>query len=61
MHSLNHPALGNATATARVDAARGRMKSGRHQHPPPLRSRVAFAAARVARRLVSAAARRAVA
>jgi hypothetical protein len=37
------------------------MKSGRPQHPPPWRSRVAFTAARVARRLDSAAARRAVA
>ncbi len=61
MHSLNHPAFGTATATERVDAASGRMRSGRHQHPPPWRSRVAFVAARVARRLDSAAARRAVA
>jgi hypothetical protein len=61
MHSLNHPAFGNATATARVDAAHGRMRFGRKQHPPPWRSRAAFAAARAARRLDSAAARRAVA
>ena len=61
MHSLNHPAFGRAVASDRVQATRGRAKPIRSQHPPPLRSRVAFAAARAARRLDSAAARRAVA
>jgi hypothetical protein len=61
MHSLNHPAYGRAVSAERVQATRGRAKPGRSQHPPPIRSRVAYVTARVARRLDSAAARRAVA
>ena len=61
MHSLNHPVYGNAVAAERVRAGRNRSKPVRSQHPPPVRSRVAYVAARVARRLDSAAARRAVA
>jgi hypothetical protein len=61
MHSLNHSAYGNAVAAERVQAAQRVAKHADLLHPPPVRSRAAYAAARVARRLDSAAARRAVA
>jgi hypothetical protein len=61
MHSLNHQHLAHAVAAERVQAAKRAAKQARLQHPPPVRSRAAYAAARVARRLDSAAARRAVA
>jgi hypothetical protein len=61
MHSLNHQALADAVAEERVKAAERGAKHARLKHPPPVRSRAAYAAARVARRLDSAAARRAVA
>ena len=61
MHSLNHPALARSVAAERVQAANGRAKAARLQHPPPVRSRVAYVAARVASRLDSATARKAVA
>lgn len=60
MHSLNHPAYGRAVATERVQAASRRLKPAGSLRPPPVRSRAAFAAARIARRLDPAAARRAV-
>jgi hypothetical protein len=61
MHSLNHPALARVVAAERVEAAEREARASRLQHPPPVRSRAAYVAARVARRLDSAAARRAVA
>jgi hypothetical protein len=61
MHSLNHPAYARSVAAERVQAARREAQASRLQHPPPVRSRVAYVAARVAHRLDSASARRAVA
>jgi hypothetical protein len=61
MHSLNHPAYARSVVDERVEAARRVARAPRPQHPPPVRSRAAYAAARIARRLDSAAARRAVA
>ena len=61
MHSLNHPAYARSVESERVQAAKGRARAARLQHPPPVRSRAAYVAARVASRLDSATARRAVA
>ena len=61
MHSLNHSAYGHAVAAERVDSGTGHDRATRSTHPPPIRSRLAYKAARMARRLDSAAARRAVA
>ena len=61
MHSLNHSAYGRAVAAERVESGTRQGRAPRSLHPPPVRSRVAYAAARIARRLDSAAARRAVA
>jgi hypothetical protein len=61
MHSLNHPAYARSVVAERVEAAQRAAKPARPQHPPPVRSRAAYAAARIARRLDSAAARRAIA
>jgi hypothetical protein len=61
MHSLMHPAYAQSVQAERVQAAKREAKSARLQHPPPVRSRAAYAAGRVARRLDSAAARKAVA
>ena len=61
MHSLSHQALGQIYVAERAEAAKRDAKRARLQHPPPVRSRAAYAAARVARRLDSAAARKAVA
>ena len=61
MHSLNQQALAYVVAAERAEAAKRAAKHARLQHPPPVRSRAAYATARVARRLDSAAARRAVA
>ena len=61
MHSLNLPAYARSVVAERIEAAERAAKHGRSQHPPPVRSRAAFAVARLARRLDIAAARRAVA
>jgi hypothetical protein len=61
MHSLNHPAYARSVEAERVQAAKGRARAARLQHPPPVRSRAAYVAARVASRLDSATARKAVA
>jgi hypothetical protein len=61
MHSLNHQALGQLVVAERAEAAKRAEKGARVQHPPPVRSRAAYAAGRVARRLDSAAARKAIA
>ena len=61
MHSLNHPAYARSVVAERVEAAEREVQSSRLKHPPPVRSRAAYVAARVARRLDPSAARRAVA
>jgi hypothetical protein len=61
MHSLNHPAYARSVVAERIEAAERAARSGRSSHPPPVRSRAAYAAGRLARRLDIAAARRAVA
>jgi hypothetical protein len=61
MHSLSQQALGQVYVAERAETAKRVQKGARLQHPPPVRSRAAYAAARVARRLDSAAARKAVA
>jgi hypothetical protein len=61
MHSLNQTAYASLVAAERVQAASRRAKAARLQHPPPVRSRVAYVVARVASRLDPATARKAVA
>ena len=61
MHSLNHPAYVRSVVAERVEAADRAAKHAAAKHPPPVRSRAAYAAGRLARRLDTAAARRAVA
>ena len=61
MHSLNHPAYARSVVAERIEAAERAGKHGRPQHPPPVRSRAAYVAARVASRLDSATARKAIA
>jgi len=61
MHSLNQQALAYDVVAERARAAKRAAKHARLHHPPPVRSRVAYVAARVANRLDSKAARRAVA
>jgi hypothetical protein len=61
MHSLNQPVLARSVAAERVEVAQREAEASRLQHPPPVRSRAAYAAARIARRLDPSAARRAVA
>ena len=61
MHSLSHQVLGQVYVAERAKAAKHGERRARLQHPPPVRSRAATYAARVARRLDSAAARKAVA
>lgn len=61
MHSNLHNELYRAEAADRIRRAPGAVVPLRRQHPPPIRGRVAYAAARLARRLDSESARRAVA
>ena len=61
MHSLNHPAHARSVVAERVEVAERAARYGRSPHPPPVRSRTAYAVARIARRIDIAAARRAVA
>ena len=61
MHSLNQPDLARSVVAERIESAERAGRYGRSQHPPPVRSRAADAAGRIARRLDIAAARRAVA
>jgi hypothetical protein len=61
MHSLNHPAYARSVAAERVEASTREARAARLQHPPPVRSRAAYVAARLAHRLDPASARRAVA
>ncbi len=59
MHSLNHVHLAAAQAAERTRRSTRRRPRVRHHRPPPLRVRVAFAAARLASRLDAESARRA--
>ena len=61
MHSLNHVHLARAAAADRVPPAPGAQVRVRRHRPPPIRVRAAVAAARLARRLDSESARRAMA
>jgi hypothetical protein len=61
MHSNLHHELYRAEAADRVRRAHRAVVPLRRRHPPPLRGRVAYAAARLARRLDSESAKRAVA
>jgi hypothetical protein len=61
MHSLNHQDLARVVAAERVEVAEREAIASRLHHPPPVRSRAAYVAARLARRLDPSAARRAVA
>jgi hypothetical protein len=61
MHSNLHYELYRAEAADRVRRAPSAVVPLRRQHPPPIRGRVAYVAARLARRLDTESARRAVA
>jgi hypothetical protein len=61
MHSLLHDPLYRSLAADRVRPAPRAVSPVRRQHPPPLRGRVAYAAARLARRLDRESAEKAVA
>ena len=61
MHSDLHQELYRAEAADRTRRAPRAVVPLRRQHPPPIRGRAAYAAARLARRLDSDSARRAVA
>jgi len=61
MHSMNHYELARTNAADRVERASRAVVPARRQHPPPVRGRMAYAAARVARRLDTEQARRAIA
>ena len=61
MHSLNQQELYRAEAADRVRRAHRAVVPVRRQHPPPVRGRAAYAAARLASRLDRESARRAVA
>jgi hypothetical protein len=61
MHSTLHQELYRTLAADRVRRAPRAVVPLRRQHPPPIRGRAAYAAARLARRLDSESARKAVA
>jgi hypothetical protein len=61
MHSTLHYELYRAETADRVRRAHRAVLPLRRHHPPPIRGRAAYAAARLARRLDSESARRAVA
>jgi benzoyl-CoA reductase/2-hydroxyglutaryl-CoA dehydratase subunit BcrC/BadD/HgdB len=61
MHSNLHYELYRAEAADRVRRAHRAVLPLRRHHPPPLRGRAAYAAARLAHRLDSESARKAVA
>jgi hypothetical protein len=60
MHSLMQHELYRALAADRVRGARGAVVPRRRRHPPPVRGRLAYAAASLASRLDQESARRAV-
>jgi len=61
MHSLNPLHMAHADAAERIRRGSRAERRYRRLRPPPLRVRVAFAAARIATRLDAESARRAVA
>jgi hypothetical protein len=61
MHSNLHQELYRTLAADRARRAPRAVVPLRRQHPPPIRGRVAYVAARLARRLDSESARKAVA
>jgi hypothetical protein len=61
MHSQLHIDLARELAADRVREAPGVVIPVRRRHPPPVRGRAAYVAARLARRLDSESAKRAVA
>jgi hypothetical protein len=61
MHSNLHYELYRAEAADRVRRAHRSAVPMRRLHPPPIRGRAAYAAARLARRIDSESARRAIA
>jgi len=61
MHSTLHQELYRTLAADRVRQSHRAVVPLRRQHPPPIRGRVAYVAARLARRLDTESARRAVA
>jgi hypothetical protein len=61
MHPTMHYALARANAADRVERATRAEVPTRRMHPPPVRGRVAYLAARLARRLDTEQARRAIA
>ena len=61
MHPTIRLELGRVDAADRVRRASGVVSPVRRQHPPPMRGRAAYVTARLARRLDSESARRAVA
>jgi hypothetical protein len=61
MHSLNQLYLGQVDAAERVRPVPRAVRAQQRHRPPPARSRAAYVAARVARRLDAEAARRVVA
>jgi hypothetical protein len=61
MHSLNHAALGQVVAADRVRHVSRTVRAKQRHRPPPVRKRVAFVAARVARRMDAETARNVVA
>jgi hypothetical protein len=61
MHSDLHDALYRSEAADRARRAPRAVVPLRRHHPPPIRGRAVYAAARLARRLDSESARRAVA
>ena len=61
MHSQLHDEMYRAQAADRVRRAPRAVVPLRRQHPPPIRGRAAYAAARLARRIDRESARRAVA
>jgi hypothetical protein len=62
---MTHPQLqyelSRAIAADRIRSVPRAVVTARRQHPPPIRGRVAYAAARLARRLDSESARKAIA
>jgi hypothetical protein len=61
MHPTTEYALARTIAADRADEAKRAGRPTRRMHPPPMRGRIAYAAARLARRLDTEQARRAIA
>lgn len=61
MHPIIQAELARTVAADRVERATRAVVPTRRQHPPPVRGRLAYATARLARRLDTETARRAIA